>query len=304
MKFSARELGGASAIRGPSILHLSGSSRAFFLFGRDLIPIKLKPTSEEVIPKESFLYNLTVHRRDASILVYQNHLWHTYIYGGIPLTNSSLSGGIYQILKKRILSLELLPGEKLQERALAESLSVSRTPVREALHRLSTEGWILVNSRKNIQVRTVSHKDVLDIFQLRRLIELQAVELLCEDYMTREISQKLSEITNEMAEARNDRPLFIGFDQDFHALIIDSLGNGKLSRIWKNLIEEIIWLGMIALQSNQRFEEVLDEHSRILDALKRRKKRLAREMALRHLEITEEIVLEKFSLRIRDLESR
>lgn len=220
------------------------------------------------------------------------------------MIRSSLSGGIYQTLKEKILSLELLPGEKLQERALAESLSVSRTPVREALHRLSTEGWILVNSRKYIQIRTVSQKDVLEVFQLRRLIELQAVELLCEDFLTREISRKLADISDAMKESRENRRQFIGFDQDFHALIIDSIGNSKLSRIWKNLSEEIIWLGMIALHSNQRFEEVLDEHGHVLDALRKRKKKLARETLLRHLEITEEVVQEKFSLRIRDFETR
>jgi DNA-binding GntR family transcriptional regulator len=220
------------------------------------------------------------------------------------MRNLNLSANIYQTIKERIISLEFLPGERLQERALAESLYVSRTPVREALHRLSAEGWVDISSRKYIQVRAISQKDVMDIFEIRRLIEAQVIEMLCEDFLTREIIQKLILISKEMEDAKDKHKLFINLDQNFHALIINSLGNNKLTKIWQNMAEEIIWLGMIAIQRGQRFEEVLFEHNQILEALKRRKKKLAREMLLKHLDKTEEVVLEKFSLRLEELKTR
>jgi len=145
---------------------------------------------------------------------------------------------------------------------------------------------------------------LMDVFQIRRLIEIQALEILCEDFLTREIIQKLSSISQDMENAQQDHHLFINLDQNFHALIINSLGNKKLSKIWQNMVEEIIWLGMIAIQAGQRFGEVLDEHSKVLEALKSRKKKLAKEMLLQHLDKTEETVLEKFSLRISELETK
>lgn len=117
------------------------------------------------------------------------------------MRKDNLASGVYERVKRGILSLEFPPGFLLQERNLAEELGVSRTPVREAVHRLSQEGWLQVNARKNIQVRPVSPSDLREVFQARRILERDALELLLSTGLAREAGRKMAAMATVMNES-------------------------------------------------------------------------------------------------------
>ena len=135
------------------------------------------------------------------------------------MKRKNLASGAYEQIKRRILSLEYLPGSILQERGLAEELGISRTPVREAIHRLSQEGWLKINSRKNIRIRYVSAADLHEVFQARRILEREAMDLLIDDGSGREAVPMMSSVLSEMDNSRGSLFSFITADQSFHSIL-------------------------------------------------------------------------------------
>ena len=208
------------------------------------------------------------------------------------MRKDNLASGVYERIKKGILSLEYPPGYILQERNLAEELGMSRTPVREAVHRLSQEGWLRVNARRNIQVRPVSVSDLREVFQARRILERDALELLLSTGLAREAGRKMAAMAAVMNDSRGSLFSFITADQSFHSVLFLVLGNSVLRKFWNAVSEEMIWLGMQAM-NEKRYDDVLEEHGKILGAVEEGKKRAAREALLDHLEKTEDILLRK-----------
>jgi len=185
----------------------------------------------------------------------------------INTDRTNLSWQIYARVKDGILSLEFPPGEILQERALAEKLGVSRTPVREALTRLSSEGWFVSNNRGQPQVKDITQHDIYELFQIRRMVEIEAVTRIFEKGNSRSIVSPLAELIEQMKKQTEDYLAFTKTDLYFHANLIAANGNQRLIRIWRNMHEEIIRCGMIAIKEEYRLKKVLEEHDEILEAL-------------------------------------
>ena len=87
----------------------------------------------------------------------------------------SLSEQAYMVIKRNILDLTYEPGSDLTEARLAEEMQMSRMPIRSALHRLELEDWIVADFRKKTKVKPIFKQDVLDIYQMRSLLEIPAM---------------------------------------------------------------------------------------------------------------------------------
>ena len=83
----------------------------------------------------------------------------------------SISARVYREIKNKILQLDYLPGSYLTEARLAEEYGVSRMPVRIAIQKLSSEGWLLSDFRRKLRVKDVTQKSVQDLFSFREIIE-------------------------------------------------------------------------------------------------------------------------------------
>lgn len=210
------------------------------------------------------------------------------------MERENLAAVAYKKIKGGILSLQMPPGGILQERGLAEALGMSRTPVREAIHRLSHEGWLKVNSRKNVRVREVSPPDLLKIFQARRVLELGAIDLAFSGGFAGKAAERMAVRDTEMHRSGQSLFDFITSDQSFHSALFAAIDNQVLKGLWKVLSEEMIWLGMLAMDEN-RFDDVLREHGKILRALEQGRKTAARKAMVEHLGKTEDVLLKKFN---------
>lgn len=207
------------------------------------------------------------------------------------MKNEKLSTQVYKKIKNNLLYLKILPGGVLQEREIANIFSVSRTPIREAVQRLAVEGWVKINSGRGIVVKSINKKDVREIFQLRRIIEPMILDIIIEKRLADlAFIEKLQNILNAMNSVKKDRAKFIYLDLKFHATIIHKINNDKLNQIWEQLGDEIIRLGMVAMQKTGRFINVIKEHQKIIDALVDMKKQEAKISSLEHINITEDII--------------
>ncbi len=198
----------------------------------------------------------------------------------------TLSLQVYNRIKDGILSLEFPPHSCLQERVLAESLGVSRTPIREALKRLEYEGWFVSNVNGTIQVTNVSHKDVAELFQIRKMVEVEAVNSIFEKANTRSMVSALSDLIEDMKGFPDDYLQFTKTDLIFHASLIAATDNERLTKIWLNLHEEIIRCGMVAMTSDNRRDLVIEEHEQIIDSLWHKNKENCLNSLLYHHEMS------------------
>lgn len=207
------------------------------------------------------------------------------------MKNNSLALSVYQKIKTSILSLEYPPEAILQERVLADSLGVSRTPVREALHRLSQEGWLKIHARKNIQVRSVSVEDLKEVFQVRRTLETAMLNLIFNAKLHRQAADVMSEHISQMKDSMDNLYSFISSDQNFHSANFSVFGNVRFQKFWNAISEEMIWLGVMAMAAGkERFPRVLADHSVFCSAVRNGQRREAKKALLAHLDDTELIL--------------
>lgn len=195
------------------------------------------------------------------------------------MKKTKLSEQVYEKLKAKIISLGFQPGEALQERVLAEALEVSRTPVREALLQLAQEGWVDLNARRSILVKDVTKEDVDEIFEVRKIIEEFALREIFERKLNRKLAGELDLIVQEMKAAKEDGLTFSKEDLRYHAAFIGILENSRLERIWANISEEIVRLGMLSTRKNaEQMDVVVEKHEQLVDRLWNNDREKASEM--------------------------
>src|SRR4030095_5738474 len=144
---------------------------------------------------------------------------------------SNLAGAVYERIKGDIFEFRLLPGERFTEGEVAQRVGVSRTPVREALYRLESEGYIQVFTRNGWSVRPFDFEAFENLYDVRVILELAAVQRLCE----MEVRPPFDELKGTWlvsAEKRvRDPQKVCELDEAFHSSLVAATGNPELARI-------------------------------------------------------------------------
>jgi DNA-binding GntR family transcriptional regulator len=159
-----------------------------------------------------------------------------------PLTDS-----VYARLRDMILANLQRSGQKLVDRDLAEQLGVSRTPVREALGRLAMMGLVETRSRRGYYVRQYSADDVSDLYEFRRILEVNAARLAAHNALPEHIAQ-FDRILRDLKDLGSDpenRAKTVELDLEIHNLIAKASGNAALQQAIQNLMDKVmcfIWV--------------------------------------------------------------
>lgn len=204
-----------------------------------------------------------------------------------------------EAIRNAIVTGELAPGEPLRDRQLAELLGVSRTPVREALHRLEAAGLVESGGRSGWAVTEFTEQDVHELFQLRMVLEPLGLDALAEnpdEKRIQEIASFFTDYEHPIAEERFTE--YFSHDDDFHRAIIDCTGNRRI-RTFYEVMNSHINRGRFFLYGATagRVEETLDEHRKIVDAVVARDFARAREALLGHLRTGEALMLRQLRAR-------
>ncbi|MGP2439746.1 GntR family transcriptional regulator [Streptomyces sp. JW3] len=176
---------------------------------------------------------------------------------------------VYAHVKQGVLDRRYEGGTLLTEGELAEAVGVSRTPVREALLRLEVEGLIRLYPKKGALVLPVSAQEIADVVETRLLVEEHAARKAVP--ASPSLLDRLAELLDEHREraAAGDYAAAAVADRCFHAEIVRSGGNEILSRLYDQLRDRQLRMGVAVMHSHpDRIAKTIVEHQEILDALR------------------------------------
>ncbi len=204
------------------------------------------------------------------------------------LTNKpSLSDEVYTYLELKLISGQLKYGDTLNIKQLAGQLGVSTIPIRDALKRLEHEGVVVIQPRSSCYVAEPSQKDVLDAFELREVIEMQAIRSIYR-IITEEELAELEETVQQMQEILTHPPesqltQYIQLDSRFHNLLCELAGNRFLSKFYHELYLHLNMTEIYGIGGPPDIESTYEIHRSILTGLKNNSAE-AIEWLQRHLE--------------------
>lgn len=182
----------------------------------------------------------------------------------------STSQQIFEYLRDEIISMDLLPGEKIPENLLAEKFHVSRTPVRAALAKLQSQGFVEIRPQRGTFVTKLSMQQILEARFIREAIEVAVACFLAEN-ANASVIDACEKILEEQMQAANqeDALLFQQLDDRFHATLSGATGFrrvGKVVEAEKAHMDRVRNLSLVELSG--QYEHVLKQHRAILAAIR------------------------------------
>ncbi len=197
----------------------------------------------------------------------------------------SLSQDAYEAIKYRIISLQLAPGSVIDEAALRADLELGRTPIREALQRLSMEKLVTIIPRRGTFVTDIRITDLQRLFEARLCLETFAVRLACQ----RGTSKHWTEMEKALAglpEAEDgaNNAVLIAIDEACHDIIYDASDNTFLQDTLIALYALSLRLWYFSLAQVGGMRTAILEHERILVALQARDADLAAQLMEQHIQ--------------------
>ena len=176
---------------------------------------------------------------------------------------------IYEILRTRILSTELPPGSSINERYLAETLGVSRTPIREAIRRLSNDGLISIVPNVGTSVSQFDKSRVREFCQIRTAFECLAIESAVENFSSA-IDCKLVQLIDDQEKVldRGDMISSIAIDSEFHSVIVALSGYKVIPDFLESAMGEILRARNMSFKIPVKVSQPIIEHHAIVKALR------------------------------------
>ena len=203
---------------------------------------------------------------------------------------------VFNTLRRAILKGELKPGERLMEITLADKLGVSRAPIREAIRKLELEGLVVMAPRKGAKVASITERDLNDVLEVRKGMEVLAISLACKR-ITGEELEKLETIEQsfqKLIESGNLTEL-AEMDVKFHDTIYQATNNQRLVQLLNNLREQMYRYRMEYLKDIAVRRTLAEEHKAICRALRERDEQQAEEYVSIHIDNQQKAIIRSLS---------
>jgi DNA-binding GntR family transcriptional regulator len=190
----------------------------------------------------------------------------------------------YLYLKELILEGEYKAGDRLIERELAGKLNISRTPIREALFRLESQGFVKTVPRKGVVVSNISESEVIEVFTILTSLEVLAVKLATQK-MGKETQIELDKKIQELIELEEKSEENFNFEHiQMNRLIYKASKSPKLFEILSGLNDTIHMAANMGYETPGRRKESLREHIDIMKALRDKETDIAEYLMRIHIE--------------------
>lgn len=201
---------------------------------------------------------------------------------------ASLSEIAYEAIKESILKMDLSSvktEDRVDERALAERLGISRTPLREAINRLVIEGFLNVVPRKGIYVVKKSKGEIVEILLVRSVLEGLAARLAAR-YTTEDDIKRMKQLflPFDSSNINNQLLKYSNANVKFHELILQLSGCGTLIEAAGRIFDHMRWIRFRTVVFGERLVESHREHLQIIEALEKRAGELAERRMKAHIE--------------------
>jgi DNA-binding GntR family transcriptional regulator len=179
-----------------------------------------------------------------------------------------LAESVYRQLREDIFDFRLLPGDRFAENDVADRLAVSRTPVREALMRLQSEGLVRCYFRNGWEVIPIDLSRFEALYELREMIELHAVRKLCAGAASPAYLAALGAPWRVPASERlRDGLVAAAQDEAFHIALVGGAGNPETEQVHRQITERIRILRRLDFAYGDCIDETYEDHVAILDAI-------------------------------------
>jgi DNA-binding GntR family transcriptional regulator len=215
-----------------------------------------------------------------------------------PIARTSLAESVYQHILEALLARTLPSGSELSEVDLAAELGVSRTPVHEALRRLAADGLVERLAHRRARVAHFTRQDILDIYEMRRVLESAAVERAAKHLDSEQLAALRSAADALTDNARGWTSRALDFDLRFHNVLAAATGNERLRAEivkYRHLVR-----AFCRMSGTAELREAMCEHRLILEALEARDPAAARRAMTAHIDARLRAVLQ--SLDVEDAE--
>lgn len=200
----------------------------------------------------------------------------------IEITNQPLSNGLFIQIQKDILSGNIKPGEKLTEQKICKKYNVSRTPVREAFRQLEADGLIENIPNRGAFVIGLTKRDISDLFDLRCIFEMQAVQWAIERMTDEEVDSLRENIEfMEFYTLKNDVEKVLHFNSIFHDSIYKGTKNRMLYQTLSTYQTYLKHSAPAKTFSDDYLKTILLEHRAIFDAFENKNPNVGR-IAVEH----------------------
>lgn len=183
-------------------------------------------------------------------------------------SQESLTDRVRASIRDAIIDGELAPGTLHSVQSLAESLEVSRTPVREALIELANNGMVRFERNRGVRILQTSIHDLEEILTLRLLLEVPAVYRAISQISEQTIKELRKELAAmERAAKQDDEGTMMRHDRRFHGLLNKAAGNHRLAEFVDALRDQVLTRGVSTVGRSRSLDEIVDEHTKVLTAV-------------------------------------
>lgn len=215
------------------------------------------------------------------------------VLGGIRVSKrKSLREEVYESLKKSILHGKLKAGQRLIEEQLAHQVGISRTPVREAFHKLERDDLVTRLPKGGFAVREFTKEDVEEIFGIRSALESYAAYLatlhISPERMAT-LEKKVSESEHALKSGEEEK--VVELHTEFHDLLYKSCKSKKLIEMINNFRDYFYRYRAALLHTEDGMNASTQDHRRMLEAMKNKNPRLVERLVRKHLERGKELIM-------------
>lgn len=223
--------------------------------------------------------SLTVANIDrAMVLLYSK------VYNHRMVSSSENQAALcYRELISRLQNGTIAPGDYLREQQVAEEFGISRTPVREALRKLETEGLTVAEPRLGMRVRVLDYAEVIELYEVREVHERAVARIAAVKATDIELLE-LKDIQAAFEKARNNAGKMASLNQQFHFALLQMAKNRFLTRAVESMQRSMLVLGPSTLGDSKRASTAIKEHRTLIQALEKRDADKAESVMRTHLQ--------------------
>jgi DNA-binding GntR family transcriptional regulator len=193
------------------------------------------------------------------------------------ISRRSLHGELVDLLHDMLLDGELRPGDKVNEVALCTRFGVSRTPLREALKVLASEGLVILSPNRGASVAQISPQEIDQLFPIMGALEALAGELACSRINDSGVA-RIRKMHDQMVRhyKKGEGGPYLKLNRSIHEAIFAAADNAELTQLYHTIMVRTHAVRFTAKKSPSRWDEAVEDHVKMMDALEKRDgKRLA-----------------------------
>lgn len=212
------------------------------------------------------------------------------------IVRRSLHDEVVDTLREMIVTGTLQPGDRIVEKDLSEQLGVSRTPIREAIKILTLDGLVESQAHRGAVVKPLESEDIENLFDVIAVLEALAAELAAKLLSPRDL-KKLETLHARMRKAfdSGNRDRYFQLNSDIHDFLVAHCGNAILFETRDRLMLRARRGRYLAISSNERWAEAMQQHDDLMDALRGGDSETASKVWRAHLKMTGDVLMQSLS---------